>query len=100
MARPGSDKESLVGLSSPQRWDVIVGRWELDRDCRLCCLGVEPSGPMPRSAAFPVLVNQRQRRRVCSIETASLMPLELWSWPFDRHRDHKKSVAVAAEQFR
>ena len=44
MARPGSDKESFVGLSSPQRWDVIVGRWELDRDCRLCCLGVDALG--------------------------------------------------------
>ena len=44
MARPGSDKESLVGLSSPQRWDVIVGRWEPDREGCLCCLGVDALG--------------------------------------------------------
>ena len=37
----------------------IAGRWEPDREGLLCCLGVDALGTMPRSAAFPGLVNQQ-----------------------------------------
>ena len=37
----------------------IAGRWEPGREGASAALAWMPSGTMPRSAAFPVLVNQR-----------------------------------------
>ena len=47
------------GLSSPQRWDVIVGRLEPDLEGRLCCLGVDTPGDYASLAGVSRVVNQQ-----------------------------------------
>ena len=45
MARPGSDKQSLVGtVLTPALGCALSGAQEPDREGRLCCLGVDALG--------------------------------------------------------
>ena len=107
MARPGSEKQSLVGTGLTQALEcALSGTGNRTGKVASAALAWMPSGTMPRSAAFPVLVNQQpsaaqglfHRNRI--INAIGITTLSLRSWPFDRRRDHKKSIAVAAEEFR
>ena len=63
MARPGSDKQSLVGCA-------LSGAGNRTGKVASAALAWMPSVTMPRSAAFSGWSTSNcQRRRVCSIET-------------------------------
>ena len=81
MARPGSDKQSLVGtVLTPASGCALSGAGNRTGKVASAALAWIPQGTMPRSPAFlGWSTSNCQRRRVCSIETASPMPLELRS---------------------
>ena len=60
MARPGSDKESLAGTGlTPALGCALSGAGNRTGKVASAALAWMPSETMPRSAAFPGLVNQR-----------------------------------------
>ena len=60
MARPGSDKQSLVGtVLTPASGCALSGVWNRTGKVTSAALAWMPSGTMPRSTAFLGLVNQR-----------------------------------------
>ena len=60
MAKPGSDKGSIAGTGLiPALGCALLGAWNRARKVASAALAWMPSGTMPRSAAFPGLVNQQ-----------------------------------------
>ena len=107
MARPGSDKQSLAGtVITPALGCALPGAGNRTGKVASAALAWMPSGTMPRPAAFPGLGNRQpsaaqglfHRNRITN--AIGITTLTLRSWPFDRHRNHKKSVPVVAEKFR
>ena len=60
MAKPGSDKQPLVGtVLTPALGCALSGAWNRTGKVASAALAWMPSGTMPRSVAFPGRVNQQ-----------------------------------------